>query len=397
MCAQFHLESRTLLSLYKAHYNHGLRPYVPFLQRPHAHEWQSGSTVEDLAVIQKLISKLFHITIRNGIQAITKAYKVKMGSPSWTSMLNIEKTGGIKPGQVIGVGAMDEVEPFQTGGTLGTLSPEIGFLDQQRRELSVVPEHKNIPNRTPTGTVNAIMSESKAQGAETLNNVRDGLSSMFRMLIQTAQQFSEYGETVPSQNEKTRQIQEHILYFPSQLIGEQFAFEVTATSDEDTIDSKKEAWMMNLRLINEQNEISAKKVLEMLNAKTPPFVAEVYKQSVLRGEYGLQKLLSLSERDADIFTWDDEELSAMMQAKMEFVKEQEAKQAAEAAAQKGQPNAGQGAPPGGGPVPPPGPGQPPVGGPPGPVPQPGMAGPPAGPPPEILAALAQQGGQPPIG
>lgn len=334
LCAQLQLDCRELLALYDHPYRHGLRPLIPLLQRPKPYEWASGSTVDDIAPIQKMMSKLFDITIKNGIQAIIKGYLVKKGSPGWHSMLDLEKANALKPGCIVGVGDMGEITPFQMGGNMGSLSSEIGYLDQQRRGLSVVPEHQNIPNRTASGTVSQIMAESKAQGSQTLERVREQLGKAIKMLFQVAQQFSYYGEPVPFEDPKTRAIVEKFIYFPTELIDSQFSFDITATADDDTNEAKKEAEMLALRLINEQNQTSMTSIFEMMSPETPPFYEEVLKQAALRSERQLGRLLALSTKDSETFVWDEEELGAMLTAKHEFLEKQKAEEAAAAEQQE---------------------------------------------------------------
>ena len=348
LCGQWMRGKRKLASLYENFYRHGLRPYVPFFQRPEPYQYATGSTVEDLAPMQRMVSAMFHLTVKNGIQALTKAYTARKGSPGYYSLLEHNKDGGLKPGAVVTCGDMNEIEPFQTGGVFGSLSNEIGFLDSLAQQVSVVPEYQNIPNRTPSGTVSQIMAESKAQGTLTLERCREQLSTVIKMLMQTAQQFYQNGETIPFQDPKTRAILEKQIYFPTGLIDKQFSFEITATSDEDTKVAQREAETINLNLINQSNQSIGQFVFEMMNPQTPEVFAQTLKQLIMREEKQLARLLKLSHKDYEEYVFDESELNALLQQKAMFLQQQQ-QQAAAAAAQGGM--NGQGAPAGVGAVP----------------------------------------------
>lgn len=334
LIGEFYLEGEAdLLSLYENFYNHGRRILIPCHQAPDPYENFSGSTADNLRPIQNLQTALYHITVKNGVQATTKGYKVRMNSPGARSLREQNKGGGLRPGAIVEVGAMDEIEPFQTGGTFGSLANEIGMIDSLGRQLSVTPEYQNIPNRTPTGTTQAVMSEAKAQGQMVLERMRAALSEAIQMLIQTAQQFEPYGRTIIFQNPKTRQILERFIGMPVNLIDSQFTFDITATSDEDTKQALREAETVNLSMVRDSNKSIGEQMFKMLDAATPKFLEEPILQFVLREENQLNRILKLAHRDSEKYTFSEEELRGWLSLKQQFLEEEAKKQAdADAAA-----------------------------------------------------------------
>ena len=389
LCAQSWCEGGAFefLNCYENFYGHGRRPFVPCLQAPDPFEWYSDSTAESLRPIQNLQTAMYHITVKNGTQAITKSYKTLLNSPGSRSLKEQNKGGGLKPGAVVECGTMGDIEPFQTGGTFASLQGEMTMLDSLSRQLSVTPEYQNIPNRTPTGTTQAVMSEAKAQGQQTLERMREALSSAIQMLMQTAQQFEPYGRAVPFKDPKTNAILEKYVGMPVNLIDAQFSFDITATADEDTKQALREAETINLKMIKDQNESVGEKIFNMLAATTPEFLEPIAKQLILREEAQMERLLKLSHKDSASYTFDSKEMDEWLEKKHQFL-EEEARKAAEAQAKAAA--AQQAGAPGG--MPPSGPNGAP---PPGPPPMP-----PQGPMEEGLEPQGMQmmdeGGEPPL-
>lgn len=352
LCGEFFCDGEgELLSLYENFYAHGKRIWIPCHQAPDPYEWFSGSTADNLRPIQNLQTALYHITVKNGVQAVTKSYKARMNSPGARSLKEQNKGGGLKPGAIIEVGAMDEIEPFQTGGTFGSLANEIQMIDSLARQLSVTPEYQNIPNRTPTGTTQAVMSEAKAQGQVTLERMRAALGAAIQMLMQTAQQFEPYGRTISFQNPKTKAILERFVGMPVNLIDSQFSFDITATADEDTKQALREAETVNLSMVRESNKSIGEQIFQMLNAETPKFIEEPMLQFALREENQLNRVLKLAHKDSDKYVFSEDELREWLDLKHQFLEEQaqeEAERAAkeEAAAKEAAQNAPPPPPPG---------------------------------------------------
>lgn len=374
LCGQLWLDGSDdseLLSLYENFYDHGNRIFVPCHQAPDPYEWFSSSTADSLRPIQNLQTALYHITVKNGIQAVTKSYKARINSPGLRSLREQNKGGGLKPGAILECGDLNEIEPFQTGGTFGSLANEIGMIDSLGRQLSVTPEYQNIPNRTPTGTTNAIMSEAKAQGQQTLERMREALGKAIQMLMQTAQQFEPYGRTISFKDPKTKAILEKYVQMPVNLIDNQFTFEITATADEDTKQALREAETMNLGMVRDSNKSIGEYLFQMLNAETPEFIEIPTKKLMLREEDQLTRVLKLSHKDYARYTFDEKELDAWLDEKHQFLEEQAKQQAAQQEEQANQP--------------PPEPQGPP----------PEQMAPPPGPPPEMMPPQVMPPGMPP--
>jgi hypothetical protein len=402
LCGEFWCEGdddAAMLSLYENFYLHSRRPFIPCHQDPDPYEWFSGSTADNLRPIQNLQTALYHITVKNGVQAITKSYKAVMNSPGSRSLKEQNRGGGLKPGAVIDVASMGDIEPFQTGGTFGSLSNEMQMIDSLGRQISVTPEYQNIPNRTPTGTTNAVMGEAKAQGQQTLERMREALSDAILMLMQTAQQFEPYGRTLTSVDPKTKAIQSKFVGMPVNLINTEYSFEITATADEDTKAALRDAETVNLNLVRESNKSIGEMIFSMLSAETPEFLETPTKQLALREESQLERVLKLSHKDYKQYSFDVKELDEWLATKHEFLEGKAREEAAAAAA--AQPPAPPAPPPGPMPMgmPPEMQGQMPMGMPPGQMQggmPPEMGMPPPGPdaelPPDFAEMMAMTGG-----
>lgn len=336
LCGQFSDEGgedAEMLSLYENFYGHGKRPLTPCFQSPDPFEWFSGSTADDLRPIQNAQTAAFHITFKNGIQAITKAYKARLNSIGARSVKEQNRGGGLKPGAVIDVGDMAEIEAFQTGGTMGSLANEMGMLTSLGNQLAVTAEYQNIPNRTPTGTTQAIMAEAKVQGQVVLERMRESLGAAIQMLVQTDQQFSPYGRRVAFRDPVTNAILSRYVGFPVNLIDGQFAFEITASSDEDTKQALREAETINLSMVRESNKSIGEMVFRVLDATTPPFLEAPALKMILREEKQLERVLKLAHKDFRSYSFDEKELNGWLAMKHQYLEEQAREQARAAAEQ----------------------------------------------------------------
>lgn len=384
----YHYSARAGLFFRENPYIHKKRPFVATFFRKRPHQFSSSSIVEDVLPYQKLVTSLFKLQIQNGVQATLKAFLVRRGSEAHQCLIRASDEGGIKPGDFITFVSREEIEPFQTGGSLGTLKDEIQFANDEAQRLTGVNEIDRgfVPDRTAEATIKRIHEQSKMQASMALESIRYSMSEVFTMFLQMLQQYAPSGRQIPVYDPRKRAIIDATIAMPVDMIEDQFSFTVTATSEDQTREAEVERETAAYTLIEKDTKFLIEAVPTMLGPSVPPVFQEFLKFLVNRDQDHLKRVLGTYRKDADLSVLNPEEVDSLLNmARQAQISAQQTAVAAQGAQSSGPP------PPPGGPnatrrqsgpggVTPPGPGGPqvpPGAGPPSP-PQPGGAVPEAG-------------------
>lgn len=233
-CAVFDWPTKKFLNCYENNYWHQRRPFFAGKMQERPFSFAGYSTSENVGPFQNLISQLFHLQIQNAVIANMKVFKVKKGTSAHAQMR--KKNFKLRPGKIIDVDEKDDVTSDPLGSPIGSLSAEIAHLNNESEKMSVVTEFDRgaVPSRTPVGTVDAAQSVAKMQPAMVLDSIRETISDAVKCFVQTLIQFSPEGISIPFKDPQTKALVEQIISFPRDVVIGQFAFDVTATAEDET-------------------------------------------------------------------------------------------------------------------------------------------------------------------
>lgn len=337
LCVHFHKKAKKLLKAYLNPRADGLRPYEPFLQRKRAGRLSGGSTGEDMGPFQKVVSVAYHLQLNNAAQANLTGFFVRSGSKAW-NWLAKNKVG---PGAKIPVDRVDEIKNFQVGANFRSMEPEIRMAMEEASRLSVVSDTQrgDVPNRSPTGTTEAVMSAGNTQINMVLEAMRYSWSRVFGMLASQMQQYDMYGESIPYTDPKTQKLSMLALHMPVESITEQFTYLLSASSEDDSREQRLQRAMQSKKMLTDQRKELLSYMGPMFNAQSPPVVTKVMRKLVVGSEELTGEILELSDiKDRDRFVFKESELDALLEEHGQWVQQKQAE-----AAQEQQDQAQQGA------------------------------------------------------
>jgi hypothetical protein len=234
-CAVIHAESLEWLNCYENFRWDRKRPFFAgrMLDRPYS--FAAYSTTENVAPFQRLITQLFNAQLQNIAVSNVATVGVREASPAWRFF----KTNGMKirPGTVWPFAQPDDVNMQPLGKPVGSMAPEISFLNSEAEKMSVVTQYDRgaIPGRTPVGTVNAVDELAKMQPRLVLGSIRETLSEVIECFVRTLAQFYPEGVDVPFRDASTSDgVEVKRIGFPVEWRDGIFTFDITATGTEET-------------------------------------------------------------------------------------------------------------------------------------------------------------------
>jgi hypothetical protein len=348
LCGTLHVRSKTWLNLYVNPYWHGKRPYIPFFMRKRPHRFSGASSVGDIAPLQKLVSQIFHLQIQNGVQQNVKLFLIRNNTITWRWFE--KRAGRVAPGDRVPFDDPTDVAPVQLGSPVQSMASEITFLSGEADRLAVERDYTDIPGRTPAATMAQFESMAKMQPQAILRGIRRRISDAVVMYLQTVAQFHQY-QTIPFLDPQTNSTVKKLIGFPRETIENHFAFDVTATGDDDTPQAKIEKTTLLLQQTDMANESTLKLMMIALDPMQPPPSRAFAKTLLVRREQLYGDLVQAQRPDWAKFAITEQMVVDMMMQADQIAQQQ-------ALAQAGADN-GQN-------VPPPGPGGALSGAPPGP-------------------------------
>lgn len=309
LCAKFHVTARRFLNLYRNPSWTGLRPYVSFFMRKRPHRFTGSSTASDVAPIQRLISAIFDLQIKNGVQSNLKVFLIKENSATWRWFTKANNT--LRPGAKIPYEDKDDVNPVQLGSTIQSMANEITYLNSEAERLTVERDYTDVPNRTAAATVSQVETLAKMQPTTVLRGVRRKIARAIEMYLQTVAQFHDY-EEIPFLDEETKETVTQLIGFPREIIEHHFSFHVTATGDEDTKQARFEKFGIVGKIIDGRNAEAAKMAAAILDPQAPQAVKDFTKHLLLRAEAILGEQLHSMDVDPRKYVITEEKLNQWM-------------------------------------------------------------------------------------
>lgn len=369
LVCEYHEKSQEVLCCWKLNSWNGKRQYVDYFMRQRPNSYSGTCTVEDVAPFQRYTSHLFHLQVQNMVMRNVSVFFVRKGSSTATFLKNRK----LRPGMVVEFDEKDDVDSKPLGTPIESISSEIAFLKSNAQEMALVTQYDTAQanlSRVTSGAFQQQQDLAKMQPEMVYQIFCEAISRLALMYIQALVQYAPE-QRLPHFDAETDAVIDNVLYFPRQMITDEFAFTVTATAREDSKDAEFQRDLM----LHEKMAAATDRALNILGqimkpGVPPPFV-ELGIMYMSRDERMLKNLFNNTRYDASSFVIDPDVIRKALATLLQMAPPEPPPQQGEmngqqAAASGGVPNAGSG-----GPVPASGGGQPG----PAPVPpQPGIPG-----------------------
>lgn len=238
MCAVIHAASGIWLNCYENYRWDRIRPFFVGRMQDRPFSFSGYSTAENVAPFQRLITQLFNARLQNIAVANVQTLGVRHGSVSWAFFS--KNKGQLRPGMIWPFTDPSDVKGEPLGRNVDSTAPEVAYLSSESEKMSTVYDYDRgqIPNRTPVGTVEAVDSLAKMQPRMVLDQVRETISALLECLVRTLAQFSPGGIRVPFRDPNTSDMVEvKVVGFPVEWRDGVFAFDISATGNEETAQS----------------------------------------------------------------------------------------------------------------------------------------------------------------
>lgn len=363
MVGYFHRKLGRLLSCIRNPFDHGMRPYVPVYDRKEPFRAAGESIAEDVAPYQKIVSQLNSLEIRGGIVATTPVAFVAPGSVAgeWIA------ENAIEPGSQIPRLKTDEIEVKNLGTHNQSLLGLIQFHNQEFEKTTSIGDLQlglELPGRTPASTMAQALNAGETQAKEFLDDFREDLSDAIKLLIQTEQQYMRFGTVIPFDPETKATILAALdpkqeapdlsgvpVRFPQEPIHHQFAFNITASSDDRSEQNDTEKLVTLKKILDADGQRLAMIIgplMQMIQAvaagQAPQALLDIIVADLKRGEKNVELLVKSMRKDGATFAIPQQLINALVQEQQQMAQMQQ-----QMAAQNGAMNA-QGTGPGGQPA-----------------------------------------------
>lgn len=328
----FHRRHGKFMSLIRNPRDDGERPYVPVFDGKEPFRHTGDSLAEDVVQYQKIISQLYSLEIKGGVLATTPVTFFEPGSMAGEWLMS---NGEVTPGALIPRQRPEEIEAT----TLGTRPVSLlGLIENQysqyERETSLgdLQLGLNVPGRTPASTLAQILNQGETLAAMFLDNFRVDLGTVLRLYVQTVQQYMRFGEVIPFDPETAATIRAALgaddadptvegmpMRFPVEPIHNQFAFTVTASSDDRTqqndLDKLTNLWNMVIK----DGEVVAQIAAPLASGQLPPQVADLFIQQITRQEKAIELVAKSMRKDGKTFSIDPKKITITAMAEQQAI------------------------------------------------------------------------------
>jgi hypothetical protein len=343
----FHTESQEFLAIWENPYDHYERPFSVFFQRKRPFEFDSGSTTEDLAPIQRMAADLLTIAIENAVLAnqVTALVNPESDAMEWFASGMPLESGTTIPAR------KDDVIPLNFGRELRSLMPEIDWAVGQGRVTSNVSQYEDgsyVPGRTSPNTVSQILQSGAQQNIMILRAFGGAASTAFKFWLRTFRQYNPYGAIVPVKDPETRAIMNVAFRFPvDEDILDSLRVALTAADEAIAKESEVDTLIMISQLLDQDAQIMAQILGPLMDPTVPEGYAQALDRFVTRKQKLLQSVMEFYRVDARKLVLDREILTTISQEREKVKQQMEAQQNAESglAAPGGAPQGGGALPP----------------------------------------------------
>lgn len=306
-CAVYDYDSRQFLNFYENIYWHRRRPFFAGKMQERPFSFAAYSTAENVAPFQRYISQMFHLQVQNLAIANMKVFQVKRTSSAFKQMSG--NGFKLRPGQIIGIDDDNDIKAEALGAPIGSIANEIGYLGGESEKMTVVNEFDrgSVPDRTPVGTVQTVQNLAKMQPAMILDSIKETISDAVKMFVQTLIQFSPTGIVIPFKG-KNKALIQRTISFPREVIVDQFAFEVTATADDETPQAlMTRDMMLGGEVTKFSNEAMSIAAAVWVPGVPPPFV--IFGTKLILGRKRMvERLLTHAKLNPDDYLPTDQEI-----------------------------------------------------------------------------------------
>lgn len=312
-------------------YAHGRRNLVPYVQRPRPFDLGGYSTMEDVAPLQRVQTRLFHSQIENAMLANTVWTKVRPGSTAWTWL----KSNEIRARSKVPVQNPQDIESSVLGRELRSLAPEIAAIGAFATGITVSDTVKGatLQGRTSRAAISLVQEAGLTVPNMDLDFLNDRLSENVGMLYHNISQWAMYGEEIPFRNPETRALAMKAVQFPLDGPG-QFSVRISASSDEETAQFEFERDLGLAKVQQEFFQTFASLVGPMVNPNAPPVIEAFQKPMLVALNLMQSRICELAKLDPEKYTFTEKKIDEILQAHRQWVMEQMQAQM-QAAAQRG--------------------------------------------------------------
>lgn len=330
MVGHYHRKLGRLLSLIRNPFDHGKRPYIPVFDRKEPFRHTGESLAEDVFPYQKIESQLNSLEVKGGVIATTPVIYAEPGSIAGEWVMGND----VEPGSIIPRNRPDEVEAKPLGERPQSLIGLIEFHDknyQRDTSLGDIRLGLELPGRTPASTLAQVMSAGETLAMMFLEGFRRDLGEALKLYVQTVQQYLRFGETIPFDPETTATIMAALqsgqdagvsqsdlaqgipVRFPMDPIHEQFAFNITASSEDRSMQNDFERLVALKNLIDSDGSIVAKMIGPMASGQLPDSIMAILVADFARREKAMELIAKAMRKDGGDFAISQKLLTAMVQ------------------------------------------------------------------------------------
>lgn len=302
LVCEFHEKSGEVLCCWKLNSWNGKRQFVDYFMRQRPNAYSGTCTVEDVAPFQRYTSHLFHLQVQNMVMRNVSVFFVRKGSSTATFL----KGRKLRPGMVVEFDERDDVDSKPLGTPIESVASEIAFLKSNAQEMALVTQWDTAQGtltRVTSGAFQQQQDLAKMQPEMVYQTFCDAISRLALMYIQALVQYAPE-QKLPHFDAVTDAVIDNILYFPRQMITDEFSFTVTATTREDSKDAEFQRDLMLHDRMSQATDRAMNILGVVMKPGVPPPMVELGIKYLSRDEEMLKNLFNNTRYDASAFVID---------------------------------------------------------------------------------------------
>lgn len=299
LCVEYHEKADEILCCWKLNSWNGKRQYVDFFMRQRPNSYSGTCTVEDVAPFQRYTSHLFHLQVQNMVMRNVSVFFVRKGSSTATFL----KGRKLRPGMIVEFDEREDVDSKPLGTPIESVATEIAFLKSNAQEMALVTQYDTAQanlSRVTSGAFQQQQDLAKMQPELVYQTFCEAISRLALMYVQALVQHAPE-QRLPHFDDETDAVIDNVLYFPRQMITDEFAFTVTATAREDSKDAEFQRDMMLYDRMSQASDRTLNLLGTIMKPGVPPPFVEFGIFMITRDEKMLANLFNNTRHDASSF------------------------------------------------------------------------------------------------
>lgn len=323
---RWHEKHEKLMSMIRLPYDHGERPLIPIFDDKEPFRFAGESLAEDAAGHQAIITGLKNSEAQAGLVTTTPVIFYKPGSVAGEFLMDAKK---VEAGDMIPRQMEDEVECKNLGDRPISM---LGLIEHFHRDyenqfqIGSLQLGQSVKSHVSGGALAQTLNQGETQASMFLDSYRVALGKAIKMYVQTEQQYRRFGEVIPFDDE-TKAILDATLEqsgqpptspedgvavrFPLKPIHNEFAFNITATSDDRSEQNDFERLMGMKKMVDADSAVTAQMlaplpqiVAAVATGQLQPEVLEMIQADFKRREFVMELLGKVLRKDGAAFAID---------------------------------------------------------------------------------------------